>query len=150
MNLTWDKTLQVKPSVCSGQCSCEDCCILHNAGTDFPNQLVLSMAYSFWEPNLGYCHTTHFPERRTLSEKQVPLSQQKLAPQIKTPEAIGHTWLVVSTTTIFTSFKGGVDMYWFLAPDNFINPTLFWNGQKRLLILSSFAYLKSVRPWVFS
>lgn len=36
-----------------------------------------------------------------------------------------------------------------LAPDNFINPTGFWNGQKIALISSSCAHLKSIHPWVF-
>lgn len=96
MNFTWDKTLQVKPSVCFGQCSCEHFCTLHNAGPDFPNQLVLLMSYSFWEPNLGYCHTNHFSKGRTLSEKQVPLCEHELAPQIKASKTAGHTWLFLT------------------------------------------------------
>lgn len=88
MNFTRDKTLQVKPSVCFGQCTCEDLWTLHSVGPNFPNQNILSMDYSFGEVNLGY-HP--FSEGRTLSERKAPLQQHKWAPQIMAPKPTGPT-----------------------------------------------------------
>lgn len=67
MNFTWDKTLQVKPSVCFGQCSCEDFSTPHKVGPDFQ-----SNSCYWWTMVSGsqkYCHTIHFSEEHPLKSR---------------------------------------------------------------------------------
>lgn len=88
MNFTWDKTLQVKPSVCFGQCSCEDFCTTQSR-TRLSKSTRAIDGRRFLGAKSGILSYHPF-FRRTFSEKKVPLNLHKLAPQTKVPKSTGH------------------------------------------------------------